>query len=172
MISFFNAVGMEKIRVHFFVGNHAEFASFENFYREAAARDGAMATNILQAINEATQPGANPDPVEGGPVVLLVTGEYHAEGITSQLTQQGMTVISFVPKIEKWRPIRGRRISVCSPKRELLWKNCLRGKSYSSHLTQWPVGKKRLWWSPPLTGLKIQRRLASPGKKKTDWKVI
>lgn len=71
--------------------------SFENFYKEADARDMAMAQNLLQAMKEAS-PRAK---TEEGKVTLLVTGGFHAEGMTQQLTRQGVTVLSYLPKIEK-----------------------------------------------------------------------
>ncbi|MBL8023031.1 MAG: NUDIX domain-containing protein [Elusimicrobia bacterium] len=66
--------------------------SFESFYREAHARDGAMADNLLNAVGQMPQ---------GKRVSILVTGGYHAEGIAKKLTESGTTVISYVPKIEK-----------------------------------------------------------------------
>ncbi|MBL0350921.1 MAG: hypothetical protein IPP68_11200 [Elusimicrobia bacterium] len=66
-------------------------ASFESFYREADARDEAMANNV----GKAASPG--PEPM----AAVLVTGGYHAEGIAKALTAKGFTVLSYVPKIEK-----------------------------------------------------------------------
>lgn len=68
--------------------------SFESFYVEAQARDTAMANNLLRAIKES--PKKSP-----GTMTILVTGGYHAKGMADQLTAQGATVISYVPKIEK-----------------------------------------------------------------------
>ena len=73
-------------------GGQEELASFESFYREAEARDGAMAENLMKAM------GREPDSPS---VSILVTGGYHAEGVANKLTENGMTVISYVPKIEK-----------------------------------------------------------------------
>lgn len=67
---------------------------FESFYREADARDNAMARNLLSAFSQIK-------PRKTGSVGILVTGGYHAPGLTIQLTKAGATVISFVPKIEK-----------------------------------------------------------------------
>lgn len=67
-----------------------DLASFENFYREALARDDAMAKNVLALTT--SRPSS---------VVLLVTGGYHAPGLTERLTRSGATVVSFVPKVEK-----------------------------------------------------------------------
>lgn len=82
--------------------------SFESFYREAHARDGAMATNMMTALSHIHR-NISPTPffpMEGqrgltGPVALLVTGGYHTPGLTERLTKAGATVISFVPKIER-----------------------------------------------------------------------
>lgn len=62
-------------------------SDFESFYREAEARDHAIASNLLKSL-----------PTKGAGV--LVTGGYHAQGIADLLTQQGVTVLSFVPKID------------------------------------------------------------------------
>ncbi len=67
-----------------------ELAPFEAFYKEAHIRDGAMADNLLKALEAGH-----------GTTALLVTGGYHAEGITDRLTAQGVTVLSYVPKIDK-----------------------------------------------------------------------
>jgi HEAT repeat protein len=72
-------------------------SSFENFYREADARDRAMAENLLKAIHG----------TKGPRVSILVTGGYHAQGLSAQLTQAGATVISVVPKIEKLETTQG-----------------------------------------------------------------
>jgi hypothetical protein len=71
-------------------------ATFESFYREAEARDTAMAQNLLSSLN--LQPRSDSHPT---PIALLVTGGFHAEGMAKQLTEKGATVISYVPKIEK-----------------------------------------------------------------------
>jgi hypothetical protein len=62
-------------------------SDFESFYREAEARDQAIASNLLKSL-----------PAKGASV--LVTGGYHAQGIADLLTRQGVTVLSFVPKID------------------------------------------------------------------------
>jgi 3'-phosphoadenosine 5'-phosphosulfate (PAPS) 3'-phosphatase/8-oxo-dGTP pyrophosphatase MutT (NUDIX family) len=67
-----------------------EMAPFEAFYKEAHIRDGAMADNLLKALETGQ-----------GTTAILVTGGYHAEGIADRLTAQGVTVLSYVPKIEK-----------------------------------------------------------------------
>ena len=62
--------------------------SFEAFYREAQARDKAIAENVGNALADAG-------------VAVLVTGGFHAEGVARLLEQQGVSVISFVPKLTK-----------------------------------------------------------------------
>ncbi|MBK8576237.1 MAG: glycosyltransferase [Elusimicrobia bacterium] len=74
-------------------GTKEERASYEAFYHEAQARDGAMAENVLRAIG----PHGSAPPR----TAVLVTGGYHAEGMTQRLVQQGVVVVSYVPKIEK-----------------------------------------------------------------------
>ncbi|MBK8872258.1 MAG: hypothetical protein IPN19_14785 [Elusimicrobia bacterium] len=62
--------------------------SFEAFYREAQARDKAIAVNVGNALADAD-------------VAVLVTGGFHAEGVARLLEQRGVSVISFVPKLTK-----------------------------------------------------------------------
>lgn len=63
--------------------------TFEAFYKEADARDGAMANNVFKKAGDSAS------------IVLLVTGGYHSVGLTQKLTEAGATVVSVVPKIEK-----------------------------------------------------------------------
>ncbi len=65
-----------------------DLTSFEAFYREAQARDKAIAENVGNAL-------ADTD------VAVLVTGGFHAEGVARLLEQRGVSVISFVPKLTK-----------------------------------------------------------------------
>lgn len=67
---------------------NVDLASFESFYREAQARDTAMANNLLNGLSS-----------DGATV--LVTGGFHAEGVARLLEQRGVSVISFVPKLTK-----------------------------------------------------------------------
>lgn len=67
--------------------------SFEDFYRQADARDGAMARSTME--------------VASSSVTLLVTGGFHAEGMAKHLTEAGATVISWVPKIENLDTTQG-----------------------------------------------------------------
>lgn len=67
--------------------------SFESFYREAHRRDAAMAGNLLAALSEIKDK-------KSSPVALLVTGGYHAPGLTRELIRAGVAVISFVPRID------------------------------------------------------------------------
>jgi hypothetical protein len=71
--------------------------SFENFYKEARARDIAMARNLFQGMKDVSSPTES----EESPVTVLVTGGFHAQGMTHLLTRQGATVVSYVPKMEK-----------------------------------------------------------------------
>ena len=64
--------------------------SFEAFYREALARDEAMAGNVLKSMAE-----------RGTDKAVLVTGGFHADGISKVLSRAGVKVITFVPRIEK-----------------------------------------------------------------------
>jgi hypothetical protein len=67
----------------------ADLSDFEAFYEEAQARDEAMAANLLA------------HPVPAGTAAVLVTGGYHAPGVTERLTRAGCAVVSFVPALEK-----------------------------------------------------------------------
>jgi hypothetical protein len=51
-----------------------------------------MAANVMKAMGEGTPTKT---------VSILVTGGYHAEGMAKKLTESGITVIAYVPKIEK-----------------------------------------------------------------------
>lgn len=64
----------------------AGVSPFEEFYRRAEARDEAMARNVLKF---------NPK------TVVLVTGGFHSEGVDRRLTEQGYSVVTFVPKVTK-----------------------------------------------------------------------
>jgi 8-oxo-dGTP pyrophosphatase MutT (NUDIX family) len=77
----------------------SDLASFESFYREAQSRDLAMAENLMTALN---RPAVGPKAV-----AVLVTGGYHAQGLAEQLTRRGVTVVSYVPKIEKVNTVEG-----------------------------------------------------------------
>lgn len=70
------------------VGTGWDLRTFEAFYQEAHARDVQMATHLLRVLNK------------DDPVALLVTGGFHAPGIEKQLTDAGVTVVSFVPRIK------------------------------------------------------------------------
>jgi hypothetical protein len=72
-------------------------SSFEDFYREADARDRSMAENLLKSMNS----------IKSLPVSILVTGGYHSPGLIAHLTQAGATVISVTPKIEKLETVQG-----------------------------------------------------------------
>lgn len=75
-----------------------DLSSFESFYEEARARDGAMAENLLKAARS----------LDSAPqAVVLVTGGYHSPGLTDRLTRAGCAVVSFTPRIEKVDAIEG-----------------------------------------------------------------
>lgn len=65
-------------------------SSFERFYREAVARDQAIANNLIEEIKRS---GAN--------ITILVTGGFHSYGISQRLQNAGLNIITFVPKITK-----------------------------------------------------------------------
>jgi 3-phosphoglycerate kinase len=71
---------------------------YEAFYREALIRDASMAHNFLSALKtlEGRDSRGNSPKVS-----ILVTGGYHAPGLTKKLTDAGLAVVSLVPKIEK-----------------------------------------------------------------------
>ncbi|MBK8869552.1 MAG: phosphoglycerate kinase [Elusimicrobia bacterium] len=69
---------------------------YESFYRQAHARDGAMAENFLGALEKTPAYGTSTAPVS-----LIVTGGYHGPGLKEKLTQAGIAVVTVVPKIEK-----------------------------------------------------------------------
>ncbi|MFN0117072.1 MAG: sigma factor, partial [Elusimicrobiota bacterium] len=63
---------------------------FENFYEEAQARDQAMSSNLIKAMNQ-----------HKAKVAVLVTGGFHASGISDQSRLSGLTTVSYVPKMTK-----------------------------------------------------------------------
>jgi|GEM_PF-3730584 len=63
-------------------------STFESFYQNAESRDEAMSKNLLSRLN-ATQ----------SPTAVLITGGFHAEGVTERLNDAGVAVITYVPKI-------------------------------------------------------------------------
>jgi hypothetical protein len=65
-----------------------ETAAYESFYREARTRDGLMARNLMAGPTSARR-------------MVLVTGGFHAEGLTRRLLDDGAAVVSFVPKISR-----------------------------------------------------------------------
>jgi len=67
-----------------------DVASFENFYKEAQTRDHAITANLLKAIDE-----------QNAKVSVLVTGGFHASGIKNLIKDQGLAVVSWVPKMTK-----------------------------------------------------------------------
>jgi len=64
--------------------------SFEDFYREARARDDSMAANLLNNMRARSVRTA-----------VLVTGGFHANGLDEKLRKQGVAVLTVVPKISK-----------------------------------------------------------------------
>jgi diadenosine tetraphosphate (Ap4A) HIT family hydrolase len=69
---------------------------FEEFYREAQARDTAMADNVLREMKK------NPSKP-----TVLVTGGFHSSGLTDRLTRAGVTVVRYTPRIEKINMAQG-----------------------------------------------------------------
>jgi hypothetical protein len=71
---------------------------YETFYREAHARDTAMAENFIRSLATVQRP-----PEKGTPfsISIVVTGGYHGPGLTEKLTNAGMAVVTVVPKIQK-----------------------------------------------------------------------
>jgi hypothetical protein len=63
---------------------------FERFYKQARARDAAMAGNLLRQMKNAKTSNA-----------VLVTGGFHAKHITTMLNDEGYTVATYVPRVTK-----------------------------------------------------------------------
>jgi hypothetical protein len=66
-----------------------DMAGFEAFYKEAHARDESLTTNLLKAMEDGHHRTA-----------VLVTGGYHTDGVSERLTQAGVTVVTFTPRVE------------------------------------------------------------------------
>src|SRR5207253_1663121 len=67
-----------------------DLKTFEAFYQEADARDQAMSANLLRAMED-----------HKAKVAVLVTGGFHSQGMDAFFHQQGVTNVTFVPKISK-----------------------------------------------------------------------
>jgi hypothetical protein len=110
-------------------------APFENFYEEAGARDGVMAENLLRALRSRVNPRAS-----RAPLAILVSGGYHAPGLTEQFNAAGAVVISVVPKIDKIDSPQGSHyLSVFSREK--------------TPLDKLFVGQKLFLATPPATGV-------------------
>lgn len=81
--------------------NDPDLEPFETFYREAIARDTAMGKNLLRAMGRLNSPTA-----------VLVTGGFHSPGISEELRREGITVVSFTPRIEKVRSKENTYLSI------------------------------------------------------------
>jgi hypothetical protein len=66
---------------------------FDEFYRNAEIRDGAMAENFLRHAQHRRAPAAP------GACAVLITGGFHSRGIDAKLARAGYTVVSFTPAI-------------------------------------------------------------------------
>ncbi len=67
-----------------------ETSSFERFYEEAEIRDHKMAENLLSSMDQSHSQ-----------VAAIVTGGFHSQGLSRQLQDRGVTVITYVPKVSK-----------------------------------------------------------------------
>jgi|GEM_PF-6712197 len=76
----------------------ASLANYEVFYQEAQTRDDSMARNLLTAMGNAKTDTA-----------LLVTGGFHADGISKRLTQAGAVVIEFSPRVDRVDALDGAK---------------------------------------------------------------
>lgn len=77
---------------------------YETFYREAHARDTAMAENFIHSLATLQRPQEKETPF---PISIVVTGGYHGPGLTEKLTKAGMAVVTVVPKIQKIETTQG-----------------------------------------------------------------
>jgi hypothetical protein len=76
-----------------------DLTSFEAFYKEAKFRDVDMTENLLSGLAHSE--------VSAATVAVLVTGGFHAEAMENSLVSRGVTVLSYVPKIEKFDTAQG-----------------------------------------------------------------
>lgn len=65
-------------------------APFESFYEEARARDEAMTGKLLSAMRE-----------HGAATAVLVTGGFHGPGMAALLRRRGVTLVTFVPRLNR-----------------------------------------------------------------------
>ncbi|MBL8023826.1 MAG: phosphotransferase [Elusimicrobia bacterium] len=73
-----------------FEGN---LAPFETFYQEAKTRDRTMVRQLIVGMGEL--------PKNRKAVAVLVAGGFHGDGVIRRLTEKGVTVVSFTPKVTK-----------------------------------------------------------------------
>jgi hypothetical protein len=73
-----------------FPSKSIDFLSFESFYREADERNRVMTRNLLGQMDRLRASTA-----------VVVTGGFHAASMAKLLEKEGVTVISFVPKLSK-----------------------------------------------------------------------
>ncbi len=65
------------------------FDPFVDFYKNAEARDNAMAARVIAGVRE-----------RRARTTLLVAGGFHGDGLTAALEKAGLVVIRFVPRVE------------------------------------------------------------------------
>lgn len=66
-----------------------DFHPFLDFYRNAEARDHAMAARVIAGVRE-----------RRARLTLLVAGGFHGDGLTAALEKAGLTVVRFVPRVD------------------------------------------------------------------------
>jgi phosphohistidine swiveling domain-containing protein/8-oxo-dGTP pyrophosphatase MutT (NUDIX family) len=69
---------------------NSQLAPFEDFYKEAEARDTAMARNLLKAMDR--------NKIQTS---VLVTGGFHSPGLETLLLEKGIIVVSYFPRLTK-----------------------------------------------------------------------
>lgn len=74
---------------HKAVARADDFNPFMDFYRNAEARDHAMAARVIAGVQE-----------RRARLTLLVAGGFHGDGLTVALENAGLTVVRFVPRVE------------------------------------------------------------------------
>lgn len=65
-----------------------DMTAFNRFFEEAEIRDRAMASNVLKHMDE-----------KNARTGVMVAGGFHTPGLVKQLTQAGVAVVTFVPKV-------------------------------------------------------------------------
>ncbi|MBK8575588.1 MAG: hypothetical protein IPN90_07905 [Elusimicrobia bacterium] len=143
--------------------NDFDLTSFELFYLNAIARDKSMATNLLHQMEMASH-GSETQCRTG----VLVTGGFHSEGVTVQLKNAGVAVVSFVPKISRVDTNGGESLSIFTQEKTPLEK-LFSGQKLFLGINQTEANVHIQKQMALLVALSSPNLDTVPGKVKVEW---